>query len=168
VTESVRRIDRVLAADYLGDLEERSLDDLRAMKAEAAEVETEVSYVRRLAQGRLDILAAERKRRDAGGSLEDLVNELPKILASEAPRAPAAQARAAELLAPSPDISWTRGREHLIDDSTLARLPDLTDEELTEAVAALRALEEEMSGRRKALHGVLDTLEHTIATNLRQ
>jgi hypothetical protein len=168
VTDSVRRIDRVLAPDYVAGLDDRSIDDLRAKKAEAGEIETEVSYVRRLAQGRIDILTAERKRRDEGGSLEDLINELPRILAAEEPRAPAAQARVAELLAPSPDITWSRGSEHLIDDSTLARLPDLSDEELADAVEGLVALEAEMSTRRKALHSVLDALERAIAANLRQ
>jgi len=168
VTDRARRIDKVLAPDYLDGLDNRPVDDLRAMKAEASEIETEVSYVRRLAQGRIDILGAERKRRDDGGSLEDLISQLPKILASDAPRAPAAQARVAELLAPSPDITWSRGREHLIDDSTLARLPDLNDHELADALEALRALETEMSTQRKALHVVLDALEHAIAANLRQ
>ena len=168
MTDSVRRIDRVLAPDYVAGLDDRSIDDLRAKKAEAGEIETEVSYVRRLAQGRIDILTAERKRRDEGGSLEDLINELPRILAAEEPRAPAAQARVAELLAPSPDITWSRGSEHLIDDSTLARLPDLSDEELADAVEGLVALEAEMSTRRKALHSVLDALERAIAANLRQ
>lgn len=167
MTDSARRIDKVLAPEYLADLEGRAVDELRAMKSEAAEIETEISYVRRLAQGRIDILTAEQRRREAGGSLEDLINELPKILASEATRAPAAQARVAELLAPNPDITWSRGHEHLIDDSTLARLPDLTAEELTEALTALRSLEEEMSGRRKALHGVLDAVERAIAVSLR-
>lgn len=168
MTDSVRRIDKVLAPEYVAGIDERSVDDLRAMKAEATEIETEVSYVRRLAQGRIDILTAEQKRRDEGGSLEDLINELPRILGSEAPRAPVAHARVAELLAPSPDITWSRGSEHLIDDATLARLPDLSGDELSEAITALRSLEEEMSTRRKGLHGVLDTLERAIAAELRR
>ncbi len=168
MNDHARRIDKVLAPDYVAGIEARPVDELRAMKAEASEVETEVSYVRRLAQGRIEILGAEQKRRDEGGSLEDLISQLPKILTSDAPRAPAAQARVAELLAPSPDITWSRGSEHLIDDSTLARLPDLSDDELTESVEALRTLEAEMSARRRDLHGVLDALEHAIAANLRQ
>src|SRR5207244_11375124 len=55
-------------------------------KAECTELETEVSFVRRLAQGRIDILDAERDRRASGGSLEDLIGSLSKILADEGPR----------------------------------------------------------------------------------
>ena len=67
MTEHVRRIDRILAPEYLDGLDGRRLDELRAMEREALEVETEISYVRRLAQGRIDILAAESDRRAAGG-----------------------------------------------------------------------------------------------------
>ena len=118
--------------------------------------------LRRLAQGRLDILRAERERRDRGESLEDLVSALPKILAADSTRSSTAQARVGELLAPSPDISWTRGTEHLIDDSTLARLPDLEDGDLELAAAGLTDLEGEMSTRRRGLHAVIDAIDKEI------
>ena len=50
------------------------------------ELETEVSYVRRLTQARIDILEAEIERRATGGSLEDLIARLPQILADHGPR----------------------------------------------------------------------------------
>ena len=72
MTDHVRRIDRILAPGVPRRARRaQSLDELRAMEREAIEVETEISYVRRLAQGRIDILAAEtrpagrRRRRSA-------------------------------------------------------------------------------------------------------
>ena len=44
------------------------------MDHECAEIETELSYVRRLAQARIDIIQAEVDRRAAGGSLGDLID----------------------------------------------------------------------------------------------
>ena len=71
---------------YLAGLDTRTVDDLRAMHAECLELETEVSYVRRLIQARIDILEAELERRASGGTLEDLINALPQILSDPGPR----------------------------------------------------------------------------------
>ena len=53
------RSSRVLDPAYLDGLDDRSVDELRAKHAECLELETEVSYVRRLTQARIDILEAE-------------------------------------------------------------------------------------------------------------
>jgi hypothetical protein len=129
------------------------------MHEECLEVETEVSYVRRLAQARIDIVSAELDRRSAGGSVGDLVAMLPKILADESPRADTAHSRLPRPLAPSPNITWRRGLEHLITDSTLVNLPTLTEDELRNTVDQLRTLEGEMSDRRRSLHGIIDGIE---------
>ena len=52
------------------------------MKAECTDLETEISFIRRLAQGRIDILDAERDRRANGGSLEDLIGTLPGVISA--------------------------------------------------------------------------------------
>src|SRR5664280_1863439 len=43
----VRRLDRVLAADYLAGLERRPLGDVRSLRCEAEQEETDLSYTRR-------------------------------------------------------------------------------------------------------------------------
>jgi hypothetical protein len=153
-----RRIDRVLGPDYLNGLEGMSLEDVRAMEHECAEIETELSYVRRLAQGRIDIIEAETDRRAAGGSLGDLIAALPKILADDTPR-PDPETPAAE-------IDFKRGLERLVSDGTLANLPSLSDVELATTLEQLRALEHEVSENRTALHSVMDRLTHTLAERL--
>ena len=50
------------------------------MHEECAEAELALSYFRRLAQARMEILEAERARRERGGSVGDLVADLPRIL----------------------------------------------------------------------------------------
>ena len=59
-------LDRLLAAEYLGDLPARPIEQIRSMRAECQSVEVGLSYLRRLAQGRLDIVAAELGRRRTG------------------------------------------------------------------------------------------------------
>lgn len=162
-----RRLDRVLDPAYLDGLADAGTDRLHEMKLECVELETEASFVRRLAQARIDILEAEARRREEGGSLSDLIGNLSQILADSGPRPGPAQAHLPQLLAPSPEIEWTRGLETLVGDATLARLPDLTDGELADARRQLGELECEVSGVRKSLHEVLHHLEMELAQRIR-
>src|SRR5664280_1763285 len=77
----VRRLDRVLAADYLAGLERRPLGDVRSLRREAEQEETDLSYTRRLIHGRIDILRAEQRRRT--GDIDNIVDHLPTVLAGE-------------------------------------------------------------------------------------
>jgi hypothetical protein len=161
-----RRLDRVLDPAYLEGLADRPVDEVSAMKAECTELETEVSFVRRLAQARIDILDAERQRRASGGSLEDLIAGLSRILADQGPRPAPSQAHLPQVMAPSPTIQWSRGLETLVGDSTLLRLPDLSDEELEDVRRQLADLEREVSTARRSLHDVLHVLERELAERI--
>ena len=149
---------------YLDGLSERPSDELRRMHEECLEVETEVSYVRRLAQARIDIVRAERDRRAAGGSVGDLVSALPEILGDDHPRAAPERSRLTRHLAPAPNIRWRRGLEYLINDDTLVNLPSLSDDGLQQTLDKLGLLEEETSARRRALHVVIDAIEAEVAS----
>src|SRR6266568_2838536 len=143
--ERRRRIDKVLDPEFLVDLPEWPLDELRRRQTECLEIETEVSYIRRMTQARIDILEAELDRRASGGAVGDLIAALPEILADEGPRAPVEKSRLTRRLAPSMEIEWRRGRERLITDATLAEL------------------EHEVSQRRRELHQVIDRMEADLA-----
>jgi hypothetical protein len=134
------------------------------MKTECAAVETSVSYYRRLAQGRIEILDAEVERRARGGSVEELIAQLPEILGGAGGRSSNTQARIAEPDAPVLELEWRGGREHLVSDTTLANLPALDDAGVAAIRAELVEFERELSDVRKQLHGVLDGIEHEIAT----
>jgi hypothetical protein len=161
--ERRRRIDKVLDPEFLVDLSEWPLDELRRRQAECLEIETEVSYVRRMTQARIDILEAEIDRRASGGSVADLIAALPEILDDEGPRAPVEKSRLTRHLAPSMDIEWKRGRERLISDDTLAKLPDLDDDELQSTLRELGELEHQVSQQRRELHQVIDRVEADLA-----
>jgi hypothetical protein len=164
MAEHRRRIDKVLDPVYLVGLDGWLLDEVRRCYAECLEIETEVSYVRRVAQARVDILEAELDRRAGGGSVGDLIASLPEILSDEEPRPPAERTRLPRQLAPSMEIPWRRGLERLIADDTLADLPTVSDEELRSTITQLRELEEQASAQRSALHGVIGRLEADLAT----
>ena len=161
--ERRRRIDKVLDPEFLVDLPEWPLDELRRRQTDCLEIETEVSYIRRMTQARIDILEAELDRRASGGSVGDLIAALPEILADEGPRAPVEKTRLTRRLAPSMEIEWRRGRERLITDATLAKLPNLEDDELRSTIRELGELEREVSRQRRELHRVIDRMEADLA-----
>ena len=61
--EQRRRIDILLDPEFLADLETSSVPELRDRRRMADEVETELSFYRRLLHGRMDLLAFELNRR---------------------------------------------------------------------------------------------------------
>jgi hypothetical protein len=157
------RIQRLTDPAFVASLGDRGLDDLRAMKAECNEVENALSYNRRLAQARIEILEAEHDRRERGGSVEDLVKDLPRILSAESGRSSITDTRVPPPDAPALELRWPDGREELIVDTTLAHLPLLPADELESTLARLRDFERELSDLRRAMHVVIDSLEQEIA-----
>jgi hypothetical protein len=86
-------VDRLLSAGYQDGLDTLAMADLRERRHECHAVETGLSYMRRMIQGRLDIVHAEQARREGGEStqgLEGLIEQLPAILAEHTggPRSP--------------------------------------------------------------------------------
>ena len=119
------------------------------MHAECLELETEVSYVRRLTQARIDILEAEIGRRERGESMEDLIRALPTILADTGPRAAPAASHLPLQMAPAQDSEWASELEEF--DGLLANLPVLSDDGLVDAIDRLRSLERDVSAERRSL-----------------
>lgn len=152
------KLEEVLADDYLGDVETRPIDEIRAMRADCQQLELELSYVRRLSQARLDLIKAERSRRESGGDVESLVERLPEILGEQL-RAPG-NGRLPQQLAPGE----TSGRfeaelGEIIDHSQLAQLPDLDDAQIDEIAAELGRFEEGVSDARRRLFAQIDALQ---------
>jgi hypothetical protein len=159
------RSTKVLDKAYLVDLESRPVDELRGMHAECLELETEVSYVRRLAQARMDILEAEIARRERGGSIGELIELLPQILADSGPRGDPATSRLPMQMAPEQDSEWAP--QLAAFEATLADLPALSEEQLQDAIGGLRSLEREVSDQRRALFSVIDRIDLVLAERLR-
>jgi hypothetical protein len=160
---ATERIQRLIDPAFVAVLDTRPVDELRAMKVECNEVENALSYGRRLAQARIEILEAEYERRARGGSVEDLVKDLPRILGADAGRSSVADTRVAPPDSPGLELHWPDGREELIADTTLAHLPLLPADELESTLERLRAFERELSDLRRAIHEVIDTVEREIA-----
>lgn len=160
-----RRIDRVLAEDYLAGLGSAPLEDVRALRGQAEQEEVDLSYLRRMVQGRLDILRAEVERR--GGSTGPLVDRLPTILAEEQ-RAPARGMGRHSTLEPSRADEHRRYVEQLVHDAELSDVAHRSDEELEQALETLVGEEQKLSGKRREVQAVMDACSAEITRRYRE
>jgi hypothetical protein len=156
-----RRIDRVLAPDYLRDLGQLDLAEVRGRRDDAAQEETDLSYLRRLLHGRIDIVKAEQKRRREGGS-SSVVERLAEILADNVGgNAPSGSGRH-QPLEPSRAEAHRRHVEALVSDADLSDVSSLPDERLDLALRTYSAEEESVSKRRREVQKVVDALNDEI------
>jgi len=160
-----RRIDRVLSEGYLDGLGDLPLSEVRQLRTEAEQEEVDLSYLRRMIQGRLDILRAELNRRD-GTSSATLVEGLAAILADE-PRAPARGLGRYTTVEPSRTDSHRRSVEALVADVDLSDVGARSTEELTSAMAALGHEEAGISTKRRQVQGVMDACSAEITRRYR-
>jgi len=161
-----RRIDKVLDPDYVNGLREISLDDLRERRREAEQEETDLSYMRRLLQGRLDILRAELARR--GGEQTDLVQALPHILSDDGP-APGPRGMGRHISAePSRADAHRRHVEQLVADVDLSNPDAHDDASLRRVLETLESEETKVSESRRAVQKVMDALTAEVTRRYRE
>ncbi|MDT7729132.1 MAG: hypothetical protein QOI21_5708 [Actinomycetota bacterium] len=160
-----RRIDRVLAADYVLSLSELALADLRERRNEAAQEETDLSYLRRLLHARIDIVRAEQQRRSTGGESR-IVDQLAAILSDNA-IGPAMGSGRHQNLEPSRAGEHRRQAEALVGDADLSDVGALSDEQLVNVLENYAEVEGSVSTRRREVQAVMDTINAEIAGRYR-
>ncbi len=154
-------LDRILTSPYLDGIDTRSLDDIRAMRTECQEAEAALSYLRRLIQGRLDIVHAylAHEGSDSPPDLATLVADLPGIL-SAGPGRPPGPEHLPLLIAPDTEASdLTADLDAVLGADEIASLVDMEPAELRELAGRLESLENKVSLERRALHLRIDTLQ---------
>jgi RsiG-like len=166
VNDKRRRIDTVLEPEYLEGLDGLDLAEVRLRRDTAEDVEAQVSYYRRILHGRMDLLNFETRRR-SGEEERTILEALPDILASGMVLGSEPNLRHIETMPPLPSVTGRRLIDKIMDDGVLASLPELADEELGEAMERLREVENKLSGQRRQLHEVIDTLQHEIISRYR-
>jgi hypothetical protein len=140
------------------------LEELRTLRRTAQQEEADLSYVRRLVQGRLDILRAESARRATPDSR--LLDLLPQILA-DLPSRHRSSARHVTLGTPRGE-EYRRLAEEALAEVGLSDLSARTDEELRDAMARLARHEERVSRRRQQLQRTADDCNAEIARRYRE
>ncbi|MET9777376.1 aerial mycelium formation protein [Streptomyces sp. NPDC006367] len=155
------------------DLPALSLPELRALRRDVQREEADLSYVRRLLQGRIDILRAELARRGPQSvadpdvaSVTSVVERLSEILA-DAPARQRSSARHVTLGTPRSEEGRRLAAE-MLGEVELSDLTARTDPELKAAMGRLVRFEQQVSRRRQRLQHTADGCSAEIARRYRE
>jgi hypothetical protein len=161
-----RRIDQVLGEGFAEGLDRLDEEDVHRRR-DLARAELEyLSFLRRLLQGRRDILRDEQERRRTGGEPIPVVERLVHVL-SEGGRGPS-RGDAPRVPLPGEEVSQARRRvERLASDTSLSDLDSLSDEDLEEAAVRLEGEERAVSDTRARVIEVHDVLQDEVKRRYR-
>lgn len=160
----ITELDDLLATTDLGALGGRPIEELRALRDGLGEIEQGLSFGRRMAQGRLDIVLAEFHSRIQGRTetAHELVDRLPEVLAGQArgggnPRPPRDDADIPpfcdELLA---------HLDELVHAGDLAEVGSFDIDELDRAAQRVSEFERALSAKRSEVHRLIDEVQEEI------
>jgi len=169
-----RPIDRVLAPGFADDVTELDFAELRKRRQLAEQEEVDLSYARRLLQGRLDLLRAEQAQRatardgaDVGSRTDaEIVRDLAAVLSDDGPRADHGLGRHLTT-DPSRVGEHRRAAEQAVDDVAASDPSSLDAEGLAAAAARLTELERAVSENRHRVQAVMDQLTAEVARRYR-
>ncbi|HYJ61486.1 MAG TPA: aerial mycelium formation protein [Actinomycetota bacterium] len=154
---NARRIDRVLDPAFVAGIADLPLDDLRARRDDALSEREYLSLLRRLLQGRAEILKAEAEGR-AAGEVVPLVDRLTSILAADDHSA--SRGEAVRVTVPEDEMLMARRRvERLAADAGISDPTTLDDAALAAAIDALVTEEADVSASRRRVLDVVDALQ---------
>ena len=163
---SNRRVDKIFDPAYVADLGDLTIEEIRIRKAECEELESELSYARRLLQGKLDILREALERLSAGGQagLEQIIHRLPKILADDGEQS--SIKRHSPLTVPRNAEQQRRMIERMSGD--LTNVAEMSPEELGAAIENLAKVELGSSKDRRGVQDVIDKLNSELIKRYRE
>ncbi|MFD8211007.1 ABC transporter substrate-binding protein [Streptomyces sp. NPDC059695] len=156
--------DRLRADRPQPDLGALRLPELRALRRDAQSDEADLSYVRRMLQGRIDILRAELARRTDPEA--PVLDRLSEILA-DVPSRHRSSARHVTLSTPRGE-EYRRLAAEMLSEVELSDLTARTDEELHAAMGRLAGYEQQISRRRQHLQRTADDCSAEIARRYRE
>lgn len=169
-----RRLDHVLDPAFCDELSELDEALLRARRDDAQQEEADLSYVRRLLQGRLDLLEAERAHRTGerpspgrGSARSDaeLAEALSRILADDT-RSTRGIGRFLSV-EPSRVGEHRREAELAVADVRTSSPGELSDASLAETIDHLRGIEQRLSTTRRRVQQVESRLTEELGRRLR-
>jgi len=166
-----RRLDRVLNPAFLEGLADLDIAELRVRRNDARSEEEELSFKRRMLQGRLEVLAASANQ--AASDSADLVKDIVAALTSgtSAGGTTGGNARAVSLDPPVVGEEEARGRrylERLLRDVDWSTLSQEGSDRMEEITGVLREQEELISASRTQVHRVIDALTAELGRRYRE
>ncbi len=152
-----------MTTTHLPDPASLSLEDLRSLRSQLQLEDDAVSYARRVAQARLDLVKAEARHRQGDGEVV-VDEELRTVLSSHLTGGPARPPRPTEDLSDHP---LAVELDELCAANGLGRLKSLDDDELLALTTAIATFEERVSSDRRARFEQLDALSAELVRRYR-
>lgn len=169
----IHELERLLDPEVLSGLTTRPIDQLRRIRVDCSQVEGDISLVRRISQGRLDIVGHETRRRAgdeaAQGDVTGLLFDLPEIM-SDAPSTGGGipGARPVNVSAPgNVAAALVEQLDAMASPSDLAGIDNMAENQLRELFERIRSFEVEMSSIRRQLHERIDAIQGEIGRRYR-
>jgi len=159
------RIEALLRPELVSAIGEVGLAELRARRDALVRAEAELSFLRRVAQARLDLLQAEQARRRHDDPPAVLVDQLAGILAPSTHGG--GPARPPQALAPLDEAALSAEVDLVAGAGVVADVTVVDDGALVAAIVRLRAYEAGLSRLRHRLHGRIDTLQAELVRRYR-
>jgi RsiG-like len=147
----------------LPDPSELTLEELRSLRQQLQLEDDAVSYARRVAQARLDLVKAEAQHRSTGSDAV-VDEELRTVLSSHLTGGPARPPRPTEDLSDHP---LAVELDEICASHGLGRLKSLDDAELSSLLEAVAAFESRVSSDRRARFERLDALSAELVRRYR-
>ncbi len=155
-----------MAPGFADDLDSLDTDEVRRRRDLARAEREYLSFLRRLLQGRRDILRDELDRRRTGGGSQDVMERIVGIL-SEGSRGPS-RGEAPTMPLPEDEIAIARRRvERLLADTGLSDPEHISGERLEVAIGRIEEEERTVSDARSNVMGVLDALQEEMKRRLK-
>ncbi len=160
----IPELDVVSDPSFLSDLPSRTMDDLRSVRSHLQSLENSCSYVRRLIQGRVDIVGGELQRRREGGNDGDageLIGRLPDILSEARGETSPGAVRPPHSLEPDADVTAKLEAmlEEIVPVDQLSNVVEMDEAALTSSLSQLNELEDNVSDERRTLHSLIDDVQ---------
>jgi hypothetical protein len=168
MTQQRRRIDQVMDETFTDSIEDISIDELRSRRVICDELDTELSYYRRMLHGRMDLLDFELRRR-SGEETRSLIEALPEILA-DSPSGRTSNPLDRELSIDLPELAGSGNREidQVLSDGFLARLPTTETEDLRSIRDLLSETEQIVSRQRRSVYDAHEVVSGEITRRYRE
>ena len=138
-----------------------SLAELRELRGELQQRDDVVSYARRVAQARLDLVNSELERRSSAG---DLADDVTNVLSQHLTGGPGRPPRPAEDLS---DDALSVELDAICAEHHYGRVEELDEAELNVLAEAISAFEQRVSQDRRARFDELDVLSAELVRRYR-
>ena len=168
MTQDRRRIDQVMDESFTTNIEDISIDELRSRRVICDDLDTELSYYRRMLHGRMDLLDFELRRR-SGEETRSLIEALPEILA-DSPSGRTSNPLDRELSIDLPELAGSGNRDidQVLSDGFLVRLPTTETEDLRNIRDLLSETERTVSLQRRSVYDAHEIVSGELSRRYRE